>query len=225
LLTLLAGAATAAVLVGLSMNASSHSAQRKADQLTNAAPAPVRSPEASPSPEVSPSPESPPAAPSAPPAAAAPRAYTSRVDGGKATVAIVVNGEKAIAYLCDGSKIEAWLSGKAAGAKLELTGDGGASLSAELGGGKASGSAKAAGRSYTFAAPLAKAPGGLYRVAKRIRGAKIVGGWIVLADGTQVGILTRDGAPTPAPRLDPATGTATAGGDTLTASPVDGTSL
>ncbi|MEV0180748.1 hypothetical protein AB0I54_15840 [Streptomyces sp. NPDC050625] len=53
-----------------------------------------------------------------------------------------------------------------------------------------------------------------------LRGAKIDGGWIVLSDGRQVGILSRDGKAGAAPRIDPATGAVTVDGERLTARPV-----
>ena len=44
------------------------------------------------------------------------------------TIAIAVKDGKAIAYVCDGKKIEAWLDGTLQGDTLALTGKGGASV-------------------------------------------------------------------------------------------------
>jgi serine/threonine-protein kinase len=69
--------------------------------------------------------------------------------------------------------------------------------------------------------PRVSAPSGLYRAAARLRNAEIKGGWIVLPDGSQVGVLTRDGVPGPAPSLDTVAKKASVGADTLPAVPVD----
>ena len=53
-----------------------------------------------------------------------------------------------------------------------------------------------------------------------MRGAEVDGGWIVLPDGRQVGILKREGKPSAAPRIDPGTGAVTVDGRQLTARPV-----
>ena len=125
------------------------------------------------------------------------------VDGGAATIAIAVKDGVAIAYLCDGKKIEAWLQGTAAAGKLALTGANGSTLTGTFGGGKATGKIVASGKTWTFTAPTAQPPGGLYRTAQFVSSAKVVCGWIVLADGRQVGVCTPDGKePEPAPRLD-----------------------
>ena len=44
--------------------------------------------------------------------------WAGDVDGGEATIAISVNDGVAIAYLCDGKRVEAWLQGTAADGKL-----------------------------------------------------------------------------------------------------------
>ena len=67
--------------------------------------------------------------------------------------------------------------------------------------------------------PSAKKPSGLYRTASNVRGARLVGGWIVLADGTQVGLASFAGSPVPAPPLDMSTRTTTILGAKVTAAP------
>ena len=61
-----------------------------------------------------------------PPRAAAPavaeKAYTGRSSGNEVTVAIAVKNGKAVAYACDGKKIEAWLEGTLTGDTLSLSG-------------------------------------------------------------------------------------------------------
>ena len=65
-------------------------------------------------------------APAEPAPAAAPvvaeKAYTGRSAGNEVTVAIAVKDGKAVAYVCDGKKIEAWMEGTLAGGQLTLEG-------------------------------------------------------------------------------------------------------
>ena len=84
---------------------------------------------------------------------------------------------------------EAWLQGTAADGELDLTRpSGGNSLTGTFGNGVAAGDVTAAGRSSSRSRLKTVAPpSGLYRATADVRDAKLVGGWIVLADGDQVG--------------------------------------
>jgi len=148
--------------------------------------------------------------------------YTGRTDDDSSAVAVSLRGGKAIAYFCDGHNIESWLQGDVKDdGSLSLTGDHGAKLNATPKGNKQlRGTADLAGGHYTFTIDKAKKPSGLYRANSQVAGAKIVGGWIVLPGGKQVGIVTRDGAPSAAPTIDPETGVTTVDGQQLTAHPV-----
>ena len=148
--------------------------------------------------------------------------YTGRTDDDSSAVAVSLRGGKAIAYFCDGHNIESWLQGDVKDdGSLSLTGDHGAKLNATPKGNKQlRGTADLAGGHYTFTIDKAKKPSGLYRANSQVAGAKIVGGWIVLPGGKQVGIVTRDGAPSAAPTSDPETGVTTVDGQQLTAHPV-----
>jgi hypothetical protein len=146
--------------------------------------------------------------------------WAGRVQGGKATIAIVARGDKAIAYVCDGRKLEAWLSGSAADGALELKGAKNATLTGSFGNGRAEGTIEAGGREFTFDVAAVKKPSGLYRAAAPVRGARLVGGWIVLADGTQVGLATLDGVTVTVPPLDLTSGTATVAGAEIMATSV-----
>jgi hypothetical protein len=153
--------------------------------------------------------------------------YAGEVKGGGASVAISIHHGQAIAYVCNGSVIEAWLQGTAANGHLTMTGKGHARLSATYRTKRAVGHVIAHGVRYTFSAPAVHKPSGLYRAIAVVRGAKIKAGWIVLPDGTQVGSLEPDAnaaAPTakPAPALDVTTGTAQDGDTVLVATPVSG---
>ncbi|MDH6448890.1 MULTISPECIES: hypothetical protein [unclassified Streptomyces] len=218
LLTLLAG-----LLVGLfmlSLNATT------GEKPTSAAVQPSPSTKASPGTKASPSaaPTNPTPPPRATPSATAvpEGVYTGRTDDDSSAVAITVRDDKAIAYVCDGHNIESWLQGDVkADGSLRLTGKGGASLEAEVKGTRQlRGTATVGSGSYPFTIDRSKKSSGLYRANSTVAGAKIEGGWIVLPDGEQVGILKRDGKPSPAPRIDPETGAVTVDGQQLTARPV-----
>jgi hypothetical protein len=153
--------------------------------------------------------------------------YAGEVNGGGASVAISIHRGQAIAYVCNGSVIEAWLKGTAAGGHLTMTGKGHARLSATYRTKRAVGHVIAHGVRYTFSAPAVHKPSGLYRAIAVVRGAKIKAGWIVLPDGTQVGSLERNAnaaAPSAkqAPMLDVTTGTAQDGDTVLVATPISG---
>lgn len=143
--------------------------------------------------------------------------YVGYVDSGAASVAVIVDGGEATAYVCDGNTREAWLSGPATGGVLELSGDQG-SLSATFDGFVAEGETTVDGQAWTFSVALVEPPEGLYRFADTIAGgAEVVGGWIVLPDGNQVGAVNVDGETRPAERLDVDTGEVTIDGDVVTA--------
>ena len=217
-ITLLTGAALGAVLLVASMLATP---KAPASPVAAATPAPAAASAAQPSPAS--------ATPTATTVANVPaRAnYAGEVNGGGASVAISIHHGQAIAYVCNGSVIEAWLKGTAAGGHLTMTGKGRARLSATYRSKRAVGHVVAHGIRYTFSAPAVHKPSGLYRAIAIVRGAKIKAGWIVLPDGTQVGSLESNAdaaAPsaTRAPRLDVATGTAQDGGTVLVATPISG---
>jgi hypothetical protein len=221
--TLLAGLAVAAVLLGLSFRATADSAEPAAAQQTaspqppaTASPEPAGTGEEPPA-TASPAPEGTEAAkpPPAPPVNAT---WAGKVKGA-GTLAITAKGDKAIAYLCDGRRIEAWLSGTAKAGKLSLTGEGGASVTGTFGNGRATGTITAAGRSHTFNLAAVKKPSGLYRATAQVRGARIVGGWIQLPSGEQVGLATIDGTVVTPSRLDIGTATAIVDGVAVTAAP------
>jgi hypothetical protein len=247
LITLLAGLALAGVLITLSMNAT-----RKADLAAGAANAPAAqnggaasdvSPEnpadeeapddaqpddaqpddATPPPEAGDADEDADAAP-AEPAARQNVTWAGRMKGGDATIAITAKGDKAIAYVCDGEDIEAWLQGTAVDGELDLAAAAKSKTKAKLtgtfGNGRAKGSVTVDGTKFTFDVGTVKKPSGLYRATTDVRGARLDGGWIVLADGTQVGLATFAGSPVPVGRLDLNSRTTTIFGERITASPV-----
>ncbi|MHC3475111.1 hypothetical protein ACYF6T_41450 [Streptomyces sp. 7R007] len=148
--------------------------------------------------------------------------YTGRTDDDSSAVAVSLRGGKAIAYFCDGHNIESWLKGDVRDdGGVRLTGAGGARLEGALKGSRQlRGTADVGGGHYSFTLGRTDKPSGLYRANSQVAGARIVGGWIVLPGGRQVGIVTRDGAPSAAPAIDPDTGAVTVDGQQLTARPV-----
>jgi hypothetical protein len=210
-ISLVAGLLLAAVLMVLNVNA------KNARDAANASNAKAEAPAAT-SPKPTPPPTTPAAPPTRPPGVVT---YAGSVDGGKASLAIVVRDGVGVAYLCDGNRTEAWLQGAASDGALDLTGKNDASLRGTYGNGVAKGTVIASGRKWTFTIRVAKPPSGLYRATATLRNAKVVGGWVVV-NGRQVGLLEVGDATEAAPELDTATGTATIDGTQVQADPVVG---
>ncbi len=149
--------------------------------------------------------------------------YAGRTDDDSSAVAVTLRDGKAVAYFCDGRNQESWLKGDVeADGSMRLTDPKAEDqiLSGQLTGKRIRGTVAMGQRKYGFTADRAVKPSGLYRATATVRGAKVDGGWIVLRDGRQVGILKRDDKATPAPRIDPETGAVTVDGKQLTARPV-----
>jgi hypothetical protein len=159
--------------------------------------------------------------------------YVAMVNGGGAAVAISVHAGQAVAYICNGHAVAAWLRGSAVGGTLNLTGKNGARLSLNYRKANAAGSITADGTRYMFSAPLVHRvsslhrPPGLYEATAVVHGVMIKAGWIVLPNGSQIGSVEYDPdssvPPTAqAPVLNLATGTAQYDGVTLVASLISG---
>ncbi|MEU2741448.1 hypothetical protein ABZ656_40560 [Streptomyces sp. NPDC007095] len=213
LLTLLAGLLLAVFMLTLNATTGTKNASSSYQETS-----PSATPQASPPPTST----SPPSSPPPPSKSAPPNAdYAGRTDDNSSAVAVSLRGGKAIAYFCDGRSKESWLKGDVKDdGTMKLTGKHGAELNGTLKGGRSiRGTVDLGGQRYAFTADKAVKPSGLYRATATVRGARLDGGWIVLPGGKQVGILDRDGKPAAAPTIDPETGTVTADGQTLTASP------
>ena len=215
IITLVAGLAVAAVLMVLNLTGTNDDdAALPTDAVGNAGSAPsadATTPSAAPT--------------TAAPAPAPAGTYAGKVTGGGATIAIALKDGKAVAYLCDGRSTEAWLQGTAANGELALTGAGGATLTATYGNGRVEGDISAKGRQWAFSVGTVSKPSGLYRATANVRNAQVVGGWIVLANGDQVGVLVVGDEIEPAPELNTSTNTVNVDGTQITANPVDGTGL
>ncbi len=151
----------------------------------------------------------PPAAPpatSAPPAAptVAEKAYAGRSAGNEVTVAIAVKDGRAVGYVCDGKKIEAWLEGTLSGSDLALKSkDGKSTIDATADDKQSFGTVAVNGKEWPFAAKAASSPAGLYEGRAQVRGVLNRIGWIMLQDGSQTGVWNRGTEEVAAPVLDP----------------------
>jgi hypothetical protein len=244
LITLLVGAALGVVLLvanmlatpsGTPVNYSAAAASSAAPSSAAASsPAPAESsPATSAAPsESSEAPEqSPAAAPSPEPTRTTPtRAdFAGRVGGGGGSVAVAVHGDKAVAYVCNGSTVEGWMRGKVENGKLSLSGKNNTHLTASIHTSTVTGDVEAHGTDYSFSVSTvsksSSKSSGLYQATAVVQGKTIKAGWIVLGDGTQIGSLeTDESAETAvtAPKLDVATMTARIGNVVLHAVPVSG---
>lgn len=148
--------------------------------------------------------------------------FAARLPGGAGTLFLAVRDGVGIAYLCDGDRVEAWFKGPAVNGLLDMPGrKAGNSLTGTFDADGAKGAVTVKGKAADFDIPRVQKPSSLYRAAARVRNAEVDGAWIVLPDGSQVGVLTNAGVPGPAPRLDPASRTAPVGGEMVTATEID----
>ncbi|MFF3564121.1 hypothetical protein ACFYXS_29165 [Streptomyces sp. NPDC002574] len=215
--TLLAGLALA--LIMLSLNATTGDVASSAPSTSSA---PSSGPSPSPGVSRTPPASAAPTPRSSPGRGAPPDAdYAGRTADGAASVAVALRKGKAVAYVCDGRTKEAWLRGDLGDdGALRLTDGHGARLDGTLRGTTISGDVALTGLRQPFEARKAVKPSGLYRATASVRGAKVVGGWIVLQSGAQVGIVSRDGEPSAAPSIDTGSGAVTVDGERLTARPI-----
>jgi hypothetical protein len=142
--------------------------------------------------------------------------YAGRTTDDSAAIAVAILGDQAAAYLCDGHDVESWLRGTVKGNEVSLTSRKGAALTAKLTGRTLQGKIKLNGGDVKFAIKEAHRPAGLYRA----RGTKTTIGWIILPNGSQVGIKTSGKVSSPAPKLDPNNPQVTVDGESLQAEPV-----
>jgi hypothetical protein len=152
-----------------------------------------------------------------------------QVQGDLGSVAIVVHDTFAVAYFCNGSTQEAWFKGTPHNGNLSMTGTGKgkASLTATYALGHARGTVVVDGISHVFSIIAVHRPSGLFQSIAVVRGATIKAGWIVLANGTQVGSMetnVNSANPTSqaAPKLDVSALTAQYEGTTIAVTPIDG---
>jgi hypothetical protein len=144
--------------------------------------------------------------------------YAGRAEDGAGAIAVAVLGTQSAAYFCDGRSVESWFRGTVTGGDISLKSKDGATLQASLDGDHLKGSLRINNDRVRFEINEAKKPAGLYRA----RGSKNTIGWIVLQDGSEVGVQTTGDASTPAPDLDPQNPQVSVNGENLEAAPVNG---
>lgn len=150
--------------------------------------------------------------------------WAGRSSGNEVTVAIAVKDGRAVAYVCDGDEIEAWLEGTLTGSELSLQGADGAVLTGTVDETAALGSVAVSGGQWPYAAKVVQAPEGLYDGRANVDGVAVRIGWIAL-DGTVTGGARAAGQVVDAPAFDPATpGGTVLEGEPVTVSAVDGAS-
>jgi hypothetical protein len=144
-----------------------------------------------------------PPAPATPPPPAFPAKadYVGKVPtaNGTITLEITVQGDKAVAYACDGNTVESWLRGSADNGAVSLANkDKTSRLEGRLEGSAIVGTLWIGEKKWDFNAPAAQPPAGLYVYEN----AGVRNSWIVDADGGVTGVQRQaDGTTTPAPRL------------------------
>ena len=230
IITLLAGLVLAAGLYGSDLRLSHRIAGKKAgaDIAAAAAPSAVKTSTAAPPPSSAPPMPSPSASVNGGAAAGAQNGvaridatFAGAVDTGIAGLAIVQSNGKVLAYVCDGRKAEAWLSGTTTDTGFVLNSAQG-SLTATYADGKTTGTVTAGSKTWHFTLNMAKKPSGLYRSASGVRN-KLDASWAVTPDGKQWGVQIVNGVPGPAPNFDTTTDTVTVGGVTYQVVPGDPT--
>ncbi|MGI5246103.1 hypothetical protein [Dactylosporangium sp. CA-139066] len=207
IITLGAGLAVAGVLYAMNVNLSNDVA--RTPTAASSSPGPALS---------SPAFSSPAPVASSPAAQQGTITYAGAVDGGAASLGIVVNNGKAIAYVCDGNTAEAWLDGSMANGEAHLNSAKG-SLTGTYSNGQVKGTVTAGKKSWTFTIKAVAPPSGLYRSQAALR-KKLDASWIVLPDGRQIGVQTlTDGTQQAAPPFDLNAKTATVDGTTVAIEP------
>lgn len=118
---------------------------------------------------------------------------------GTITLDISIEGDKAVAYACDGNAVESWLRGPAVNGAVNLVSkDKTGRLEGRLQGTAVVGTLWLGEKKWDFSAPTVQAPAGLY--VYEDAGAR--SSWIVDADGEVTGVLRlSDGSIVPAPVL------------------------
>ena len=110
--------------------------------------------------------------------------YAGRTDDGPAAIAVAVLGNQAAAYVCDGRNVESWFRGTVEEGTSRSEQE--RATQAELDGDHLKGTVQIKNDTQKFEINEANKPAELYRA----RGSKTTIGWIVLEDGSQVGVQT-----------------------------------
>jgi hypothetical protein len=137
--------------------------------------------------------------------AVAEKAYAGWSSGKEVSVAIAVKDGRAVAYVCDGKKVEAWLEGTVTGDTLSLESkDGSATINGTASESSSDGTVTVGGKTWPFTAEGVTGPAGLYEGRADVRGVATRVGWVVSGDGEVTGVASVAGDKRPAPVLNPA---------------------
>ena len=164
-----------------------------------------------------------PTTPPAPPAFPVKADYVGKIpiSSGVITLEITIDGEKAVAYACDGNTVEVWLSGSAKNGVLNLANKGNTSrLEGRHEGNAVVGTLSIDQKSWDFKAAAVQTPAGLYVY----QDDGVRSSWIVDANRGVTGVQRQaDGSTAPAPTLL-TDGTAVIDGRETTVTRVEGDS-
>ena len=143
------------------------------------------------------------------------------IRSGVITLEITVDGQQAVAYACDGSTVEVWLSGSANNGALNLANKGNTSrLEGRHEGNAVVGTLSIGQKSWDFTAATVQPPAGLYVYQE----GGVRSSWIVDANQRVTGVQRQaDGSTAPAPTLR-TDGTAVIDGRETIAARVEGDS-
>lgn len=141
-----------------------------------------------------------------PPAASPPaatRTYVGTAQGTSALVAVVFDGSRALAYVCDGvpanpvgsaPTVQAWFNGPSDGKTVSVTQPGG-QLQLRLTETEMTGTVTlSGGRELAITGRTVAGDAGLYRAEAASADSKAVAGWILAADGQQRGGVGGEGS-------------------------------
>lgn len=109
--------------------------------------------------------------------------YLGSVDGTNAYIAVVVSGDKAVAFVCDGATTWAWPAGSFDNSRLALADPNGTTVDAQLEGSTVTGTVQINGTDHAFTAAPAQTNEGVYRTALDENGQTFTVGWIVREEG------------------------------------------
>ncbi len=128
--------------------------------------------------------------------------YVGKIPQSPVFIAIALQQQRVLAYICDGQKTAEWFKG-ALGLdnSLELQSKNGARLIAKINLQNALGSLELPSGTYAFAISVARDQAGFFRAESK-SAKKAVAGWIVLPNGEQQAALISQVGVQKAPRLE-----------------------
>lgn len=113
--------------------------------------------------------------------------FVGSVEGTQTYIALVIQNDKAVVYICDGDEISEWITGNVTDGKLDLTTAKGTHLTAVATSDSVTGTLTLTdGQPLTFSAsPAVEGQTGLYRYQGEENGVTYTTGWIVGSSGAR----------------------------------------